>query len=140
MNRIHRALTTTAAVLVAAASTIGLAGSAFACQIVVDPFTGTPQCTNTVQPTSAASTDSWPWLEISIGVLLVVTAVVLLVRRRFVNRAPAPAQPQPDNRTEFSAAKPADTRARLAELEAELQDQRHENARLRNELELLQTT
>jgi hypothetical protein len=139
MNRIRRIIATSAAVLVAAASTIALAGSAYACQTVVDPFTGTPQCIDTSQPSYAPPADPSPWLGISVGVVLVVTALVLLVRRRPARRAPAVAQPRTrvDIRPEFFGAEPADTETLVAELEAQLQDQRHENERLRAELEAL---
>jgi hypothetical protein len=142
MNRIRRITATSTAVLGAAASTIALAGSAYACQTVVDPFTGTPQCIDTSQPSYVAPADPSPglaWLGIIVGVVLVVAAVLLLVRGRIPKRAPAPAQPlaKVETRTGFSTAEPADTQTLLAELEAELQDQRHENQRLRTELEAL---
>jgi hypothetical protein len=140
MNRNRHIVTAGAAVLLAAVSSIALAGSALACELVVDPFTGTPQCIDTSQPSYAPSADPSPWLVIAVGVFLVVTAVVLLVRGRFPKRTPAARpQPRPDLQPEFSAAEPADFEIRLAELEAELQDQRHENERLRTELATLRT-
>jgi hypothetical protein len=141
MNPIRRIITAGAAVLLAAASSIVLAGSALACELVVDPFTGTPQCIDTSQPSYAPSANPSPWLGIGVGVFLLVAAVVLLVRGRFPKRAPASGRPQPglDVQPEFLAAEPADFEIRLAELEAELQGQRNENERLRTELEMLRT-
>src|SRR5687768_1412216 len=141
MNRIRRIATTSAAVLGAATSTIALAGSAYACQTVVDPFTGTPQCIDTSQPSYVGQADPSPWLGIAVGILLVVAAVLLLVRGRLAKRAPAPAQPlaKVESRAGFSTAEPADIQTLLAELEAELQDQRQENERLRIELETLRS-
>ena len=134
----NRVTITTSAVLLAAASSIALAGSAFACETTVDPFTGTLVCADTSQPSGVGIDNPSPWLGIAVGAVLVVTAVLLLVRRP-LKRAPAQPQPKVVYGTGFSAAQPAETQTRLAELEAELQDERHENERLRIELQALRT-
>jgi hypothetical protein len=135
MNRIA---TTSAAVLLAATSSIALTGSAFACETTVDPFTGTLVCADTSQPVDAGLDAPSPWLGIAVGVALVVAAVLLLVRRP-AKRAPAQPQAKLAYPSGFSTAGLTDTHTRLAELEADLQDERHENERLRSELQALRT-
>ena len=88
MNAVRRILTTSAAALVAAASTLPLAGSAAACEIVVDSYTGSAQCLDMPQ---AASSFSIAWLWIGLAAVLATAAAVLVARRRPLKRLPAPA-------------------------------------------------
>jgi hypothetical protein len=90
MNPVRRTITISAVALVAAVSTIPLAGSAFACEYVVDPFTGSARCVDAPQP-SYDTGASLAWLWISLAVVLATTAAVFLARRRPLKRLPAPA-------------------------------------------------
>jgi hypothetical protein len=88
MNAVRRTLTTSAAALVAAASTLPLAGSAAACEIVVDSYTGSAQCLDVPQPTSSFSI---AWLWIGLAAILATAAAVHVARRRPLKGLPAPA-------------------------------------------------
>jgi hypothetical protein len=88
MNPIRRIITIGGATLVMAASTIPLAGSAFACEYVVDSYTGSARCLDVPQPGTSFSI-AWVW--IGLAVVLAITAAVLLAGRRPLRRPPAPA-------------------------------------------------
>jgi hypothetical protein len=90
MNAVRRTLTTSAAALVAVASTLPLAGSAAACEIVVDSYTGSAQCLDLPQPTSSFSI---AWLWIGFAAVLTTAVAVLVARRRPLKRRPAPTAP-----------------------------------------------
>jgi H+/Cl- antiporter ClcA len=87
MNAVRRTVTISAAALVAAASTIPLAGSAAACEIVVDSYTGSTQCLDVPQPATGLSIT---WLWIGLAVALAAAATLLMARRRPLKRLPAP--------------------------------------------------
>lgn len=88
MNALPRTITISAAALVAAASTIPLAGSASACEMVVDSYTGSAQCLDVPQPATGLSI---AWLWIGLAVALAAAAALLMARRRPLKRLPAPA-------------------------------------------------
>jgi hypothetical protein len=73
---------------VVVASMIPLAPSAPTCEIVVDSYTGSATCLDLPQPATGFSI---AWLWIGLAVVLAVTAVVLLGRRRPLKRVPVPA-------------------------------------------------
>jgi hypothetical protein len=88
MNALHRTNTISAAAVLAAASTIPLAGSASACEIVVDSYTGSARCLDAPQPATGVSI---VWLWIGLAVVLAAAAALLMARRRPLKRLPAPA-------------------------------------------------
>ena len=108
MNAVRRTITISAAALVAAASTIPLAGSASACEIVVDSHTGSAQCLHVPQPATGVSIT---WLWIGLAVVLATAAAVFLARRRPLKRLPSPAplKEQVATSTELPARKQAET-------------------------------
>jgi hypothetical protein len=88
MNALRRTITISAAALVALASTIPVAGSASACEIVVDSYTGSASCLDAPQPGTGFSI---AWLWIGLAAVLAAAAVLLVARRRPLKRLRAPA-------------------------------------------------
>jgi hypothetical protein len=102
MNSALRSITISGVAVVGMASTILLAGSASACEIVVDSYTGSARCVDAPLPSSATpDPSSLGWLWIGLAVALAITAAVLLARwwTRGRTRPPRPPATKADAST-----------------------------------------